>query len=76
MLAMLGRIEVTTFISSNLALENFIFVSAFLTAYRCFQLMEAKDDALNIFDVLKIIARKFFRLAPAYYGMWAFLYCL
>jgi hypothetical protein len=38
--------------------------------------MEAKDEVLSVADVLKIIARKFFRLAPAYYGMWAFLYCM
>jgi hypothetical protein len=36
LLKMLTRIEVTTFISMNLALENFIFVSAFLCAYKCF----------------------------------------
>ena len=36
MLKLLTRIEVTTFISMNLALENFIFVSAFLCAYKCF----------------------------------------
>ena len=38
--------------------------------------MESKNDVLSVKDVLKIIGRKFFRLAPAYYGMWAFLYCM
>jgi hypothetical protein len=38
--------------------------------------METKDDLLSAADVAKIILRKFIRLAPAYYGMWALLYCL
>jgi hypothetical protein len=38
--------------------------------------MDAKNGVLSIVDILKIIGRKFFRLAPAYYGMWAFLYCM
>jgi hypothetical protein len=36
--------------------------------------MDAKDKTLNFVDVLKVWARKFLRLAPAYYTLWLFLY--
>jgi rhamnogalacturonyl hydrolase YesR len=36
--------------------------------------MDAKNDALSVKDILKIYARKFLRLAPAYYGMWVLLW--
>jgi len=36
--------------------------------------MEAKGSCISILDVLKIIARKWLRLAPAYYIMWLFLW--
>ena len=38
--------------------------------------MEAKNGYLEPVDILKIYARKFIRIAPAYYGMWAILWCL
>lgn len=65
---------VTSFISANLANECFFMVSSFLTAYKCFQIMEARKGDLTIFDYAKIILRKFFRLAPAYYGMWMIMW--
>lgn len=71
---LLRRIEVTQFIASNLGLETFVFVSAFLGAYRAFQIMEAKNETLNSGDIMKFYIRKFMRLAPAYYGMWALLW--
>ena len=36
--------------------------------------MEAKDSQLGILDILKIWARKFLRLAPAYYTLWLLLF--
>jgi hypothetical protein len=70
------KIEVTAFISSNLALENFIFISVFFSAYRAFQIMDAKMEILSLKDILMIYTRKFIRLAPAYYGMWILLWGL
>lgn len=61
---------------SNLGVEAFIFISSFFTAYRCLQIMEAKGGILTSKDVLKIYARKFLRIAPAYYVMWLLLWLL
>ena len=36
--------------------------------------MEAKNGSLGHDDILKMYIRKFLRLAPAYYGMWAILW--
>jgi len=38
--------------------------------------MESKNDILSVKDVLKIYARKFFRIAPAYYSMWFVLWVI
>mmetsp|Transcript_2676 Transcript_2676/g.4502 ORF Transcript_2676/g.4502 Transcript_2676/m.4502 type:complete len:478 (-) Transcript_2676:445-1878(-) len=73
---LLRRIEVAAFIASNLALETFVFVSAFFGAYRCFQIMEARGGLLTAGDILKLYARKFLRLAPPYYLMWFVLWGL
>lgn len=67
---------VSTFIASNLALEGFIFFSVFFTAYRCFQIMDAKGGYLSPIDILKIYARKFIRLAPPYYICWLILWAI
>lgn len=76
LIGLMQNIAVTMFISSNLANECFFMVSAFLTAYKCFQIMESRDGILTGKDLLKIYLRKFFRLAPAYYGMWMILWVL
>ena len=65
---------VAAFIAANLGFEVFFFISAFLTSYRCFMIMEAKGGCLSVLDVLKIYARKWVRLAPVYYAMWLFLW--
>ena len=36
--------------------------------------MDAKGARLDVRDILYIYARKFLRLAPAYYGMWFILW--
>ena len=38
--------------------------------------MEAKNNYLEPVDILKIYARKFVRIAPAYYIMWLLMWCL
>jgi len=67
---------VTAFIAALVGFEVFFFISAFLTSYRCFMIMEAKGECLSIVDILKIYARKWVRLAPCYYAMWLFLWGL
>jgi peptidoglycan/LPS O-acetylase OafA/YrhL len=68
--SMLRMLPVNSFLMSNIALEVFVFVSAFFTSYRCFQIMDAQDSVLSIGDYLKIVAKKFMRLAPVYYVLW------
>jgi len=68
------RFEVAAFIAANNALENFIFVSVFMGAYRSFQIMNAKNGLLGPCDIFKLYIRKFIRLAPAYYSMWLILW--
>lgn len=73
---MMTMLPVNSFICSNVALETFVFVSSFFTTYKCFQIMKAKDDSLSLGDILKIIVRKFLRLAPVYYSMWFVIWVL
>lgn len=54
----------------NLAIETFLFISAFLGFHKCFLIMEVSGKVLTIGDILSLYARKFLRLAPAYYGLW------
>ena len=38
--------------------------------------MDAKEGVLSLTDILKIIFRKFFRLAPVYYSLWLIIWVL
>ena len=62
--------------TGHLAMENFIFLSAFIGIYRCLLIMEAKNGILNPLDIIKIYMRKFFRIAPAYYSIWMIIWGL
>lgn len=55
-------------------IELFPFMSSFFTAFKCFRIMEARGAELTRADILKIIVRKFVRLAPAYYICWLLVY--
>ena len=66
----------TSFICANLAMEAFIFLSVFMTTYRVFQIMEAREGKFTFLDYVKLILRKFFRLAIPYYFFWLLLWCL
>ena len=66
----------TLAVSSHLVVDCFYMLSAFFIANRCFEIMELKGDVLSKTDVLKIYARKFFRLAPAYYSLWFVLWAI
>ena len=67
---------VTAFMTANIALEGFVFFSAFQTAYRSYQIMQARQGLLQPTDILKIYARKFVRLAPVYYMFWFILWAI
>ena len=55
-------------ISSNIACEAFFFLSAFISGYQCFMILEAKGkNVFSIKDIAKIYFRKYLRLAPFYY---------
>lgn len=70
-------LPVSTFIQSNLAMENFLFLSVFILTYRCFQIMDAKGGrVLSLKDIVKIYLRKLLRLAIPYYIMWFLLWCI
>lgn len=56
----------TIVVSSNLVMEAFTALSAFLGAYKLFMLYEAQGK-LKFSDMLKFWARKYLRLAPMYY---------
>lgn len=66
----------TSFMSANIAMEAFIFLSVFMTTYRVFQILEAREGKFYFSDYVKIILRKFFRLAIPYYFFWLVLWCL
>lgn len=62
-------------VTCNVAIEGFVYISALLTAYRCFQIMDARaSKTLTVKDYFKILGRKFRRLAPPYYLMWVILW--
>jgi peptidoglycan/LPS O-acetylase OafA/YrhL len=69
-------VNITAFYCGNLALESFIMISVFFTTYKSLQIMNAKDSILTVGDVLKILTRKFLRLAPVYYTMWAIIWAI
>lgn len=75
-LTLLASFPINIVISTNLCLETFIFVSAFLGFYKCFQIMEARGSSLTFEDYLKIVARKWLRLAPMYYIMWIIIWSI
>ena len=56
----------TIVVSSNIVMECFTTLSAFLGAYKLFTLYEAQGH-LSVTDVLKFWGRKYLRLAPMYY---------
>ena len=56
----------TVVISSNIVMEAFCALSAFLGAYKLFSLHEAQGY-ISILDILKFFGRKYLRLAPLYY---------
>ena len=56
----------TIVVSSNLVMEAFTTLSAFLGAYKLLSLHHAKGQ-LTVTDILKFWARKYLRLAPMYY---------
>ena len=56
----------TIVISSNVVMESFTALSAFLGAYKLFSLSEAQGR-LGFVDILKFYCRKYLRLAPLYY---------
>lgn len=66
----------TIFYCGNLALETFVFISVFFISYKCIQIMNAKNGLLSAGDVVCIWMRKFLRLAPVYYFMWAAVWAL
>ena len=53
-------------IDSNMVMEIFTTLSAFLGAYKLFQLYDAQGY-ISVLDCCKFWARKFIRLAPFYY---------
>ena len=53
-------------ISSNIVMEAFCSLSAFLGAYKLFSLYEAQGH-ISVKDVFKFWGRKYLRLAPMYY---------
>ena len=57
-------------------MEVFLFLSCFTTAYRTFQIIEATGNKFGVIDILKIIFRKYIRLAIPYYLMWIILWIL
>lgn len=76
-LALLQNSYVITYLyQGQLAIDGFVFFSAFLTSYRSFQIMEARRSILSLGDVFKIYGRKFFRIAPIYYLMWIIVWAL
>lgn len=68
--ALLQTMYITAFYQGNLAIDSFVLFSAFLTSYRSFQIMEARQSVLSFGDIMKIYVRKFVRIAPIYYLMW------
>lgn len=54
----------------NLAIDGFLFISSFLGFHKCFLIMDALGDTLNYSDITKLYIRKFWRMAPSYYGIW------
>ena len=67
---------ITAVVSANVAMETFVYLSAFMTSYRCFQIMEARNGNFYFKDYAKIIGRKFIRLAAPYYLIWFLLWSL
>ena len=60
-------------ISSNIACEAFFFLSAFISGYQCFMILEAKGkNVFSIKDIAKIYFRKYLRLSPFYYFILGF----
>lgn len=59
-------------VSANIANESFYTISSFLGAYQCFMILKANKEVegrkyFSFKDIMKIYARKYFRLAPFYY---------
>lgn len=69
--SLLRIVNTTVFYCGNIALEAFVMISVFFTAYKSMQIMDAKNGRLSLGDMIKIWLRKFLRLAPVYYFMWA-----
>lgn len=72
--ALLRNFFINIVISGNLALEIFIFVSAFLGFYKSMQIMDAKRGVLTPLEIVRLWIKKFFRLAPSYYMMWLLIW--
>jgi len=75
--SLLRMLPVAAFVSANLAMETFVFLSVFIMTYKCFQIMDARNgQSLNATDYFKLIGRKFLRLAVPYYMMWLIFWSL
>lgn len=75
--SLLRMLPVSTFVQANLGMESFVFLSVFIMMHRCFQIMDSKNgNILSFLDIIKILLRKFYRLAVPYYLMWVILWCI
>ena len=60
-------------------IDVFLFFNVFLMTYRCFQILDAmaaQNIKPSLLDYFKVFGRKFCRIAPTYYILWIFLWCL